>query len=310
MDAANQRVFEKTVAQSEQALVEEWRARLDAALQSAREVSVTSLFAADGLWRDRLAFTWSITPREGAENIAALMVAKQGTARARAFAVAEGRTPPRRIQRAGVDVIEGIFQFETTVGRGYGVVRLLAGEPSRAFQLMTGLHELKGFEEKIGKRRPTGEAFSRNFGGTNWKEQRTASQEYTDREPTVLIAGGGQAGLSLAATLGRIGVDTLVVDRFERVGDCWRQRYHSLALHNDTSFNHLPYMPFPPSWPTYLPKDMVADWFEAYALAMEINFWTSTELVRGTYDESEGRWNAVVRNTQDGTERTLRPGHL
>jgi putative flavoprotein involved in K+ transport len=213
------------------------------------------------------------------------------------------------VQRAGIDVIEGIFQFETGVGRGYGVVRLLTGEPSRAYQLMTGLHELKGFEEKIGKRRPTGEAFSRNFGGTNWKEQRTASQEYTDREPTVLIAGGGQAGLSLAATLGRIGVDTLVVDRFERVGDCWRQRYHSLALHNDTSFNHLPYMPFPPSWPTYLPKDMVADWFEAYAWAMEINFWTGTELVGGTYDEPTGRWNAVVRHT-DGTERTLHPKHL
>src|SRR5262249_16700782 len=154
------------------------------------------------------------------EDIAALMVAKQGAARARGFAVAEERTPPRRLQRAGIDVIEGIFRFETAVGRGFGVVRLLAADPSRAFHLMTGLHELKGFEEKVGKRRPTGEAFSRNFGGTNWKEQRLAAQAYTDREPTVLIAGGGQAGLSLAATLGRVGVDTLVVDRFERVGDC------------------------------------------------------------------------------------------
>ena len=42
---------------------------------------------------------------------------------------------------------------------------------------------------------------------------------------------------------------------------------------------------------------------------MEINFWTSTELVSGTYDESAGRWNAVVRHA-DGTERTLHPRHL
>jgi cation diffusion facilitator CzcD-associated flavoprotein CzcO len=309
MDAANQLVFEKTVAQSEKELVEQWLGRLDVALQSESRASVASLFAPDGHWRDLLAFTWSITPKQGAEDIAALMVAKQGAARARGFAIAEGRTPPRRIQRAGIDVVEGIFKFETELGRGFGVVRLLARDPSKAFQLMTGLHELKGFEEKIGKRRPTGEAFSRNFGGTNWKEQRVASQAYTDREPTVLIAGGGQAGLSLAATLVRIGVDALVVDRFERVGDCWRQRYHSLALHNDTRFNHLPYMPFPPSWPTYLPKDMVADWFEAYAWAMEINFWTSTELASGTYDATAGRWNAVVRHS-DGTERTLHPRHL
>ena len=309
MDSANQLVFEKTVVKSEKALVEQWLGQLDVALQSESRAAVASLFAPDGHWRDLLAFTWSITPRQGAEDIAVLMTAKQATAKARGFALAEGRTPPRRVQRAGIDVIEGIFQFETGVGRGFGVVRLLAGEPSRAIQLMTGLHELKGFEEKVGKRRPTGEAFSRNFGGTNWTEQRIASQAYTDREPVVLIAGGGQAGLSLAAMLGRIGVDTLVVDRFERVGDCWRQRYHSLALHNDTRFNHLPYMPFPPSWPTYLPKDMVADWFEAYAWAMEINFWTSTELVSGTYDESTGRWNAVVRHA-DGPERTLHPKHL
>ena len=297
------------VAQSEKELVGQWLSKLDAALQSASRVSVASLFAPDGHWRDLLAFTWSITPRQGAEDIAALMVAKQATAGAHAFAIAEGRTAPRRAHRTGIDIIEGIFQFETKVGRGFGVVRLLASDPSKAFQLMTGLHELTGFEEKIGNRRPTGAAFSRNFGGTNWKDQRIAAEAYTDREPTVLIVGGGQAGLSLAATLVRIGVDALVVDKFERVGDCWRQRYHSLALHNDTRFNHLPYMPFPDAWPTYLPKDMLADWFEAYAWAMEINFWTGHELVGGSYDESSGRWNAVLRKV-DGTERTVHPKHL
>lgn len=267
------------------------------------------MFAADGHWRDLLAFTWSITPSEGADNIAALMVAKQAATKVRGFVIAEGRTPPRRVQRAGFDVIESIFQFETEAGRGFGVLRLLASEPAKAFQLMTSLHELKGFEETIGPRCPTGEAFSRNFGGTNWKEQREAIQAYTDRDPVVLIVGGGQGGLSLAATLVRIGVDTLVVDKFPRVGDCWRQRYHSLALHNDTKINHLPYMPFPPSWPTYLPKDMLADWFEAYAWAMEINFWTGNEFVRGDYDEAAGLWNAVLRRA-DGTERTLHPRHL
>jgi putative flavoprotein involved in K+ transport len=309
MDTANQRVLEKTVIQSEKELVGQWLGRLDVALQSESRVSVASLFAPDGHWRDLLASTWYITPCQGAEDIAALMVTKQASARARGFAIAEGRTPPRRVKRAGIDVIEGIFRFETWVGRGFGVVRLTASEPSRAFQLMTGLHELKGFEEKIGKRRPTGAAVSRNFGGANWKEERMARQTYADRDPVVLVAGGGQAGLSVAATLGRLGVDTLVVDRHERVGDNWRKRYHSLALHNSTEVNHLPYLPFPLSWPTYLPKDMLADWFEAYAWAMELNFWTSMELTSATYDASTGRWNAVVRHT-DGTERTVRPRHL
>jgi cation diffusion facilitator CzcD-associated flavoprotein CzcO len=309
MDAANQRVLEKTTIRSEQELVELWLAQLDAALQSASRASVASLFAADAHWRDLLAFTWSITPSQGAEKIAGLMVAQQETTRARGFAIAPGRTPPRRVHRAGNDVIEGIFRFETQVGRGVGVVRLLAAEPSKAFQLMTSLHELKGHEEKIGKHRPKGSPISRNFGGANWKEERIASLAYADRDPVVLVAGGGQAGLSIAAVLGRMGVDTLVVDRHERVGDNWRKRYRSLALHNPAEMNQLPYLPYPPSWPMYLPKDMVADWFESYAWLMELNFWTGTELKSAKYDASAGRWEAVVRRT-DGTERTVRPRHL
>jgi len=294
---------------SERALVGAWLDNFNAALGGADRVAIAALFAPDGHWRDLLAFTWSITPGRGADKIADAIAARQPQVGAHGFVIAEGRTEPRRVQRAGVDVIEAFLRFETALGRGHGVVRLLAAKPSQAFQLMTGLYELKGFEEKVGKRRPTGEAFSRNFGGTNWKEQRTSAQQYTDREPTVLVVGGGQAGLSLAATLVRLGVDTLIVDRLARVGDCWRTRYHSLALHNDTELNHLPYMPFPPSWPTYLPKDMLADWFETYAWAMEINFWTSTALVSASYDAQAGRWNALLRKS-DGTERTMHPKHL
>ena len=42
---------------------------------------------------------------------------------------------------------------------------------------------------------------------------------------------------------------------------------------------------------------------------MEINFWTSTELVRASYDEAAGRWDAVLRRG-DGSERILHPRHL
>ena len=309
MSSVLQSPVEKPVAESDKALVGQWLDRLNVALQSASAAQAAPLFMADGHWRDLYAFTWTITPCHGAQSIAALLVAKQVVTQARGFAIAQGRTPPRRVTRTGHNLIEAFIEFETALGRGYGVVRLLASEPSKAFQFMTHLHELKGFEEKVGKRRPTGEAYSRNFGGANWKDLRGAAQQYTDREPTVLVVGGGQAGLTVAARLGHLGVDTLVIDRQARVGDCWRTRYHSLALHNPTDFNHLPYMPFPPNWPVYLSKDMVADWFEAYAWAMEINFWTSSELISGNYDAAAGRWNAVVRHT-DGTERTVRPKHL
>jgi putative flavoprotein involved in K+ transport len=309
MDLANQPTLAQPALPSEQAHVVHWLGRLDAALRSGNRALLASLFAPDGHWRDLFAFTWTITPCEGPDAIAALMAEKQLAVEARGFAIAEGRTPPRRAQRAGIDVIEGIFRYETAVGRGFGVVRLLAADPGKAFQLMTNLHELKGFEERIGERRPAGEAYSRNFGGTNWKDQRIARGRYDDREPAALVVGGGQAGLTVAAALGLLDVDTLVIDRLPHVGDCWRTRYHSLALHNPTAFNHLPYMPFPPNWPVYLPKDMVADWFEAYAMAMEINFWTGTELIGASYDDASGRWSVELRSG-NSRRRSVSPKHL
>src|SRR5258708_2799394 len=42
---------------------------------------------------------------------------------------------------------------------------------------------------------------------------------------------------------------------------------------------------------------------------MELNFWTGTELERGRYDDSDGRWAATLRRA-DGTRRELRPRHI
>lgn len=286
-----------------------WLDAFEAALGRKDASAIEALFQPESHWRDLLALTWHLTPCLGAAKIATAMVEAQQTVNARGFKVSATRTAPRRVRRLGVDVIETIFEFETETGRGNGILRLPVEGDGKAWVLLTALDELKGFEEHVGARRPTGDAYSRNFGGENWLDQRRRREAYADREPTVLVVGGGQAGLGIAARLNQLDVDTLVVDQLERVGDCWRKRYHSLALHNQIQVNHLPYMPFPPTWPKYIPKDMLGDWFEYYAGAMEINFWTGNKFVRGTYDDDAKCWTAVVQK-EDGTERTLRPRHI
>jgi len=288
--------------------VSHWLDGFETALRAGDTGSLAALFQSDSHWRDIVAFTWHISPFAGAGQIAAAIATAQESIQARGFAVDPDRTPPRRVQRLGIDTIEAFFTFETAVGRGNGVVRLTP-DGAKAWVLLTTLEELKGFEERIGARRPTGEAYSRNFGGQNWLDQRIASQAYADRDPAVLVVGGGQAGLGIAARLGQYDVDTLVVDRLPRIGDCWRTRYHSLALHNETHANHLPYLPFPETWPKYIPKDMLANWFEFYADAMSINFWTGAEFTGGAYDDGAKCWTATVRRA-DGTERVLRPRHV
>jgi thioredoxin reductase len=125
----------------------------------------------------------------------------------------------------------------------------------------------------------------------------------------VLVVGGGQAGLSIAARCKQLQLDTLIVDREARIGDNWRKRYHALTLHNQVHVNHLPYMPFPPNWPVYIPKDKLANWFEAYVDAMELNYWTGTAFESGSYDEAAGRWSVVLRRP-DGTRRIMHPRHV
>jgi putative flavoprotein involved in K+ transport len=287
-----------------------WFARFEHALSENDTRSLETLFHPDGHWRDVLALTWRIDTVSGAAAIARELIAHAGRAKPARFRVDPERTPPRHVTRAGTKCIEALFRFETTEGRGSGVLRFFPGEDEpRAWTLLTALEELKDFEEHIGRRRPDGFSYSRDFAGPNWLDQRKSSIEYSDREPTVLVVGGGQAGLSIGARLGQLELDTLIVDRGARVGDNWRKRYHALTLHNQVHVNHLPYMPFPPSFPVYIPKDKLANWFEAYAEAMELNYWTGSEFQGGAYDAKEKRWSVTVRRA-DGTKRELHPLHV
>lgn len=134
-------------------------------------------------------------------------------------------------------------------------------------------------------------------------------QAFEDSNPVVLILGAGQSGLSMAARLRVLGIDALCVDKHERLGDSWRNRYHSLALHNQVSLNQMAYMPFPATWLRYISKDMIANWIEHYAWALECNVWMSTTLVEADDDAQSECWVATLKR-KDGTRRTMRPRHL
>ncbi len=293
------------------AVVARWLADFEKALRAPDDASIkalSALFRPDAHWRDLLALTWRVGTVSGAAKV--IEGLKRHGAGVGGFEIDPGRTPPRRVTRAGTDVIEAIFRFKTSRVRAQGVLRLIQeNEKYEAWTLLTAIDEIKGFEESVGSRRPRGESYSRDFRGPNWLDRRKTSAAYADRDPTVLVVGGGHAGLSIAARLRQLNVDTLIVDREERIGDNWRTRYHALTLHNQVHVNHLPYMPFPATWPAYIPKDKLAGWFEYYAESMELDFWTRTEFTGGSYDGKAQRWT-VVLSVADGKTRTVHPRHI
>ena len=294
-------------------IVGAWLSQFEGALAAPGRARLKALFHAESYWRDVLALTWHLKSVSGSDAILRELAMHAGRVRPTGFKIDRHRTAPRNVTRAGTDAIEAIFSFETSEGRGSGVLRLTpnahGGKEFKAWTLLTSLDEIKGHEERLGRLRPQSKAYSRDFRGPNWLDLRKAAAEYADRDPSVLVVGGGQAGLSIAARLTQLDVDTLIADREARIGDNWRKRYHALVLHNQVHVNHLPYMPFPPNWPTYIPKDKLAAWFEAYVESMELNYWTATEFEGGSYDEKAKRWSVLLRRA-DGTGREMHPRHV
>jgi len=125
------------------------------------------------------------------------------------------------------------FEFETSIGQGVGVATLsVDSEPARCHALYTELEELQRVcPTDPGNRRPD-LGFERDSPARRGRVS-PATVTFTDHEPEVLVVGGGQSGVQVAAQLERYGIDTLVVDRFPRIGDNWRTRYdtwHSIPL--------------------------------------------------------------------------------
>ena len=213
--------------------------------------------------------------------------------------------------RAGTDCIEAIFDFDTAFGPGNGIAASCARQPGPACApgRSTPICTNSAATKKQFKRRGEPDS-TRDFGAENWSDRLArAARLCRPRSRRCWSSAAARPGCRIAARLHQLGVDTLIVDRHARVGDNWRKRYHSLTLHNEVYVNHMPYMPFPPTWPVYIPKDMLANWFEAYVDALELNFWTGTELIGGSYDDARKQWSVTLRRA-DGSERVMHPRHL
>jgi putative flavoprotein involved in K+ transport len=273
-----------------------------AALERGDIAAATACFQGDCYWRDLVTFTWNIHTSEGKEQIAAMLRAQLSTTKPTGWTIAEGETAS-----ADGGVTTAWIEFETAVARGYGLVRLKDG---KIWTLLTTMAELKGHEEHKGFSRPLGAKHGAGKHRSTWKEEREAEARdlgYT-KQPYVVIIGGGQGGIALGARLRQLGVPAIIIEKNERPGDSWRNRYKSLCLHDPVWYDHLPYIKFPENWPVFAPKDKIGDWLEMYTKVMELNYWSKTTCQSAKYDEKTKEWTVVVH--RDGQEVVLRPKQL
>src|SRR5690554_1398690 len=277
-----------------------WLHSFSEALACGDVAAASSLFLDECYWRDLLTFTWNIRTMEGRNAIEAMLSATLA------------RTEPSVWQISGEatrdgDTVEAWFTFETDVARGEGILRLKDG---RCRTIFTAMRELKGHEEKRGRRRALGVRHEADPNRETWSEARRCEEAALghSEQPYCVIVGGGQGGIALGARLRQLGVPAIILEKNARAGDSWRNRYRSLVLHDPVWYDHMPYIPFPEHWPVFTPKDKMGDWLEMYAKVMELVYWGGTECVSARFDESEQRW--TVELLRDGRPVTLRPTQL
>lgn len=291
-------MLEKTPTVRVQAVLD----KFGAALEGGRIDEAVSMFADECYWRDLVAFSWNLKTVEGHDEVRDLLQSQLQQVKPTNWQVAEGETATE-----ADGVTESWISFETEVARGYGLIRLKNG---RIWTLLTVMSELKGHEEKAGFTRPLGAKHGQNLGAKTWKEEREEEERTLgyEKQPYVLVIGGGQGGIALGARLRQLGVPTIIVERNERPGNSWRKRYKSLCLHDPVWYDHLPYIDFPKNWPVFAPKDKIGDWLEFYTKVMELNYWTRSTVKSAKWNEADKEWTVVI--DRDGEEVVVRPKQL
>jgi putative flavoprotein involved in K+ transport len=91
-----------------------------------------------------------------------------------------------------------------------------------------------------------------------------------DRVSAVVI-GAGPAGLAAAAELQRVGIETIVLDKADRVGSSWAGHYDRLHLHTSRGLSGLPGYRIPRRYGRWVARDGVLSYLAEYAALHDLD---------------------------------------
>ena len=115
-------------------------------------------------------------------------------------------------------------------------------------------------------------------------------------EEVEVVVGGGQAGIAVSEHLSNAGVPHVIMER-GRIAEKWRSgRWDSLVANGPAWHDRFPGLEFDTAPDTFVPKEQVADYFEAYAkkIAAPVRCGVEVTLVR----KNAGRPGFTVETTE------------
>src|SRR5688572_17043589 len=117
-----------------------------------------------------------------------------------------------------------------------------------------------------------------------------------DRAYETVVIGGGQTGLAAGHHLARRGIDFVVLEANDRIGDVWRSRWDSLRLYSPAKYDTLPGMPFDGPGHRFPTARQMGDYLETYAERQGLPIRTGVKAMRVRADG-----DGYVVETSDGT---------
>ena len=87
---------------------------------------------------------------------------------------------------------------------------------------------------------------------------------------SVVVVGGGPAGLATSAELRRRGVEHVVLERGDTVGYSWANLYDSMTLHTGKHLSHLPRMAFGRHVPLFPSRRDFVEYLQRYVEVLEL----------------------------------------
>ncbi|KAG2363572.1 FAD/NAD(P)-binding domain-containing protein [Suillus spraguei] len=300
------------------AISADWLKSLENATSTGDAKSFVSHFLSDGWFRDLLCFSWNFRTLSGSEKIHGfLSEVVDGKPRLEYSGLRDFKledhtvnapSPLRVPDLQDMKGVQGAFTFTITkpaaLGRGFFRLTQDGDDKWKALTLFTNMQDLVGHEESSADQHRLYK--DRNI---TWEEDVDARFRAIEADPTVMIVGGGQAGLMSAARLGRLGIRVLVIEKNACVGDSWRKRYPNLTLHTAATQSSMLYSPYPTTFPEYIPKGKLANFLDSYAVDHELCIWSSSSIASTpVYDSSSARWTVEV---QHGDQKVhFKPKHL
>ena len=103
-----------------------------------------------------------------------------------------------------------------------------------------------------------------------------------------MIVGAGAAGIAVAASLHRSGLECDVLDRAHTVGSAWSGRYDSLQLHTARRLSGVPGFPIPREYGRWVARNDVVRYLADLAVRIHLDPELGAEVTR--VDRHDGAW--------------------